>query len=125
MDAILAQTTSAIQVNISAVVGYLMLAGVFLGLVTVVGVLPSIKRQTSELWEAHLGPRALGADGLPRWYVREQAFTDALDRHDETMREITQAINAFTDVQRELIQELRLDRVERKAREKANTGSRQ
>lgn len=120
MDALLAQGPDpAIQVNISAVVGYLMLAGVFLALITLVGILLSIKRQTGELWEAHLGPRALGADGIPRWYTREQVFIDALDRVDKTMDRITTAITSFTDVQRELIVEFRLDRVERKTRAKA------
>lgn len=119
MDALLA-LAPAIQVNISAVAGYLMLAALSVGIVTMIGVLLSIKKQTGELWEAHLGARAIGVDGLPRWYVREAAFTEALDKVDDTIAANTAAVVAFTSVQRDLISELRLDRVERKAIAKAS-----
>lgn len=108
MDAILA-TIPAIQVNVSAVAGYLILAALSAALFTVVGILLSNKRKLSELWEVHLGIRAIGTDGIPRWYIREEEITKALDRVDTT-------IAAFANVQGELIQELRLDRVERKTR---------
>ena len=115
MDAILA-TAPAIQVNINAVAGYLMLAGLTFGLITMVGVLFSIKRQTAELHSAHLGTQAIDpSTGLPRWYY-SHAFTEALEGVSNTLKIFAEAVASFTTVQRELIQELRLDRVERKAR---------
>lgn len=123
MEAILAQTAPAVQVNINAVAGYLMLAGLMAGLVTMVGVLLSIKKQTSELWACHLGPAAMEpATGLPRWYY-SHSFTEALERFDEHIEAITVAIDSFTAVQRELIQELKLERVERRARSEAKKAS--
>jgi hypothetical protein len=109
----------ALDVNIEQLVG-LVIGGLILASITAgIGILLVIKKQTADLYDAHLGPRAIDSEGLPRWYVREAHFTEALERICECIASVQRTLASLEAVNRGLLEELRIDKAKRAATEKA------
>ncbi len=99
-----------VTVDVPAFLALILTGLLMLGVSTGLLMLIKMAGQMKQLWDVHLGPRAIDDEGIPKWYVREHHFSDALARQGELVVDMKQCVLANTKVMTALLEELRIDR---------------
>lgn len=79
------------EVTLVGVLASIAISAMLMGVGWIISTVTTIKRQTDELHEAHLGPNARDADGAPKWYVRS-SLTDAMHELSSTIRLVNRSM---------------------------------